>query len=55
VPKKDIWLQETVTESAAISPPLLGQIIPETCTAIYEELASHYMKLKVNSISNVIK
>ena len=31
--------------SAAVSPQLLGQIRPETCIAIYDELASHYMKL----------
>jgi hypothetical protein len=31
--------------SAAVSTQLLGQIRPETYIAIYEELASHYMKL----------
>jgi hypothetical protein len=32
--------------SVAHSPQLLGRIIPETCIAIYEELASLYMKVK---------
>ena len=31
--------------SAAMSPQLLDRIIPETCIAIYEELASRYMKV----------
>jgi hypothetical protein len=35
---------EVLKFSAAVSPQLLGRIRPETCIAIYEELASHYMK-----------
>ena len=32
--------------STAISSQLLGKIIPEVCTAIYEELKEEYLKVK---------
>jgi hypothetical protein len=31
--------------STAVSPQLLGRIIPEACLALYEELAGEYMKV----------
>ena len=37
---------EDLKFSAAISPQILGRTMPETCTAMYEKLASRYMKVK---------
>ena len=37
---------EDLKFSTAISSQLLGKIIPEVCTAIYEELKGEYLKVK---------
>lgn len=45
---------EDLKFTTAISPQLLGRIIPETCTAIYEGLVEDYMKVCYTLILNNI-
>ncbi|KAJ8898352.1 hypothetical protein PR048_003712 [Dryococelus australis] len=40
---------EDLKFSCAISPQLLGRIIPETCVAVFEELKTEYLKFPTSS------